>query len=191
MNVIKKPFGNDGPILIEPTIFKDDRGYFYESFNEKEFMEKVANISFVQDNQSCSHYGVLRGLHMQKPPYAQAKLVRVVSGAVYDVAVDVRKGSPTYGQWTGAYLSEENQRSFFIPQGFAHGFLSLRDNTVFQYKCDNYYNKESEAALIYNDSDININWFEWIPWGKIKMSTKDMMGALQLKDFDSPFEYKG
>lgn len=190
MNVINKPMGVDGPVLIEPSIFKDDRGYFYESFNEKEFKEKVADVDFVQDNQSKSSYGVLRGLHMQKPPYDQAKLVRAVSGAVYDVAVDVRQGSPTYGQWYGAYLSEENHRQFFIPRGFAHGFLSLRDNTIFQYKCDNYYNKDSELSLKYNDSDIGINWEEWVAWNNTKLSTKDMMGALSFLNFDSPFKYK-
>lgn len=190
MNVINKPMGVDGPVLIEPSIFRDDRGYFYESFNEKEFKEKVADVDFVQDNQSKSSYGVLRGLHMQKPPYDQAKLVRAVSGAVYDVAVDVRQGSPTYGQWYGAYLSEENHRQFFIPRGFAHGFLSLRDDTIFQYKCDNYYNKDSELSLKYNDSDIGINWEEWVAWNNTKLSTKDMMGALSFLNFDSPFKYK-
>lgn len=140
--------------LIEPTIFKDDRGYFFESFNDKEFREKVCDTTFVQDNESKSRAGVIRGLHWQKPPFAQSKLVRVVKGEVYDVAVDIRVGSPTFGKFVGAYLTETNHNQFFIPRGFAHGFIALKDDTIFQYKCDNPYNKESEGAADCLTADI-------------------------------------
>lgn len=176
-----------GPVIIQPKVFKDERGYFFETFNEKEFEEKVGKINFVQDNESKSSYGVLRGLHFQKPPYAQAKLVRVVKGAVFDVAVDIRKGSPTYGQWWGAYLSEENHRQFFLPRGFAHGFVSLRDNTIFQYKCDNFYNKESEGAIFWDGLDNSISWGLWIDLNNIILSDKDKKNPF-LNEFDSPFE---
>ena len=178
----------DGPVIIQPSIFRDDRGYFFESFNEAEFNEKVSEAKFVQDNESKSSYGVVRGLHFQNPPYAQAKLVRVVSGAVFDVAVDIRKGSPTYGTWTGAYLSGQNQRQFFIPRGFAHGFISLADNTIFQYKCDNYYNKESEGCIKWNDPTIGITWAEWMNFGSTVTSEKDEKGVF-FTDFESQFEY--
>ena len=146
-------------LTIQPTIFGDERGYFFESFNEDVF-NRVTGLSFhpIQDNESKSCKGVIRGLHFQRPPYAQAKLVRVVKGSVYDVAVDIRFGSPTYGQWTGVLLTEDNHKQFFIPRGFAHGFVALEDDTVFQYKCDNFYNKESEGAILYNDETINIPW---------------------------------
>lgn len=182
-------WGVDGPKIIQPLIFKDDRGYFFESFNEGKFKEEVANVDFVQDNESKSSYGVLRGLHFQKPPFAQAKLVRVINGAVFDVAVDIREGSPTYGKWCGAYLSSENHRQFFIPRGFAHGFVSLANDTVFQYKCDNTYNKESEGSIAYNDPYINIDWGSWLDWHNIKLSDKDQMSPL-LKDIKNVFKYE-
>ena len=180
---------SDGPVIIQPLIFRDERGYFFESFNEAEFKEKVSDIDFVQDNESKSSYGVLRGLHFQKPPYAQAKLVRVINGAVFDVAVDIREGSPTYGKWFGAYLSGDNHRQFFIPRGFAHGFVSLSDDTIFQYKCDNTYNKESEGSIVYNDPYINIDWGKWLDWRNIKLSAKDQMSPL-LKDIKTAFKYE-
>jgi dTDP-4-dehydrorhamnose 3,5-epimerase len=171
-------FSEDGPVLINPKIFKDERGYFFESFNEKEFKEKVGNINFVQDNESRSSYGVVRGLHYQTGDYEQAKLVRVVKGAVADVAVDIREGSPNYGRYYFAYLSEKNHRQFFIPRGFAHGFVALEDDTVFQYKCDNFYNKESERAIFYADPTLGIPWGQWVNWGDIKVSPKDMKNPL-------------
>lgn len=155
MKVIKKY--DDGPILIEPDVFKDERGYFYESFNEQEFREKVADVTFVQDNQSKSTYGTIRGMHFQKGAHAQAKLVRVINGAVIDVVVDVRPDSKNYLKTYTAYLSEENNRQFFVPRGFAHGFVSISPNTIFQYKCDNYYNKESEGSFLFTD----VPGFEW------------------------------
>ena len=146
-------------LTISPTIFGDERGYFFESFNEDLF-NRVTGLDFhpVQDNESKSSKGVIRGLHFQRPPYAQAKLVRVVKGSAFDIAVDIRFGSPTYGQHTGVLLTEDNHKQFFIPRGFAHGFVALEDDTVFQYKCDNYYNKDSEGAILYNDETINIPW---------------------------------
>jgi len=174
------------PVIIQPKVFKDERGYFFESFNEKEFKEKVGDITFVQDNESKSSYGVLRGLHFQKPPYAQAKLVRVVKGAVMDAVVDIRKESPFYGHFYHAYLSEENHRQFFVPRGFAHGFVSLRDDTIFQYKCDSFYNKESEGAIYYNDPDINIPWCELINYEDIKISEKDKVNKM-LEEIENPF----
>ncbi len=162
-----------GPVLIEPDVHGDDRGYFFESYNEKQFKEKVKDINFVQDNESKSSYGVLRGLHFQKGEHAQAKLVRVVNGAVVDVVVDIRLDSPDFGSWYYAYLSAENHRQFFVPRGFAHGFVSLADDTIFQYKCDNFYNKESEGGIYYADHDINIPWWNWISVSDIKLSEKD------------------
>ena len=156
MDVIKTNI--DGVVIIEPKIFKDNRGYFFESFNEKEFKEKVADINFVQDNESKSSYGVLRGIHFQAPPFAQSKLVRVVKGKVLDVAVDLRKNSPTFGQWTSVILSARNHKQFFLPQGMGHAFVVLTKTAVFQYKCDNFYNKESEGAIIWNDKTLNIDW---------------------------------
>jgi len=188
MEIINVSNFNDGPVIIQPLIFKDERGYFFETFNESEFKEKVADVDFVQDNESKSSYGVLRGLHFQKPPYAQAKLVRVVSGAVFDVAVDIREGSPSYGLWFGAYLSGDNHRQFYIPRGFAHGFVSLSDNTVFQYKCDNPYNRESEGSIAYNDPYINIDWGKWLDWRNIKLSPKDQMSP-QLREIKNIFTY--
>ena len=156
MEVIKTAI--EGVFIIEPRLFKDDRGYFFESFSQRKFNEKVRKVNFVQDNESKSSYGVLRGLHFQKPPYAQSKLVRVIKGAVLDVAVDIRKGSPTFGKYVSVELTEDNHRQFFIPRGFAHGFSVLTDEVIFQYKCDNFYNKESEGGLLYNDKSIGINW---------------------------------
>ena len=147
-----------GIVIIEPRLFKDDRGYFFESFSERDFNTQVREIHFVQDNESKSSYGVLRGLHFQKPPYAQSKLVRVIKGAVLDVAVDIRKGSPTFGQHVAVELTEENHRQFFIPRGFAHGFSVLTDEVIFQYKCDNFYAPQSEGALAWDDPDLGIDW---------------------------------
>ena len=155
MNIIKTHI--EGPVIIEPRIFNDARGYFFESFSKREFDEKVAKIDFVQDNESCSTYGVMRGLHFQRPPFAQAKLVSCVKGAVLDVAVDIRKGSPTYGQHVAVELTEDNHRQFFIPRGFAHGFAVLSDIAVFQYKCDNYYHPEVDGGISIQDSDLGID----------------------------------
>ena len=171
MEVLK--FDENGPVLISPSIFKDDRGYFFESFNDKEFREKVCDTTFVQDNESRSSYGVLRGLHYQTGDYEQAKLVRVVNGAVVDVVVDIRPGSENYGRFYYAYLSGENHRQFFVPRGFAHSFLALTDDVVFQYKCDNPYNKESEGSIYFNDSSIGIPWGMWIDLADVKISPKD------------------
>ena len=158
-------------VIIEPRLFKDERGYFFESFSQREFEEKIRKISFVQDNESKSSYGVLRGLHFQKPPYAQSKLVRVIKGAVLDVAVDIRKGSPTFGKHVAVKLTEENHLQLFIPRGFAHGFSVLSQEVIFQYKCDNFYAPQSEGALAWDDSDLNINWR--IPTNQIILSEKD------------------
>lgn len=157
-------------VIIEPRLFKDERGYFFESFSQREFEEKIRKISFVQDNESKSSYGVLRGLHFQKPPYAQSKLVRVIKGAVLDVAVDIRKGSPTFGKHVAVELTEENHLQLFIPRGFAHGFSVLSQEVIFQYKCDNFYAPQSEGALAWDDSDLNINWR--IPTNQIILSEK-------------------
>lgn len=161
----------EGVVIIEPHLLKDERGYFFESFNQREFEEKVCKTTFVQDNESKSSYGVIRGLHFQKPPFAQSKLVRVVKGAVLDVAVDIRKGSPTFGQHVAVELTEENHRQFFIPRGFAHGFSVLSDEVIFQYKCDNFYAPECEGAIAWDDPDLRIDWK--IPAGKILLSDKD------------------
>ena len=148
-----------GCFLIEPTVFKDRRGYFFESFNQQKFNESIGlNINFIQDNESFSVNGTLRGLHYQKGEFAQAKLVRVIKGNVLDIAVDIRKESPTFGEHISLELSEENKKQLFIPRGFAHGFIVLSDTAIFSYKCDNFYNKESEGGIIYNDKDLNIDW---------------------------------
>ncbi len=147
-----------GVVIIEPRVFGDQRGYFFESFSQREFEEKVCKTVFVQDNESMSSRGVLRGLHFQKPPHAQSKLVRVVEGTVLDVAVDIRKDSPTFGKHVSVELSAENKKQFFIPRGFAHGFIVLSERAVFQYKCDNYYAPQSEGGLAWNDADLNIDW---------------------------------
>lgn len=169
MNVIHTEI--EGLVIIEPKLFKDQRGYFFESFSQREFDEKVAPVHFVQDNESKSSYGVVRGLHFQKPPYEQAKLVRVVKGRVLDVAVDLRKGSPTFGRHVSVELSEDNHLQFFIPRGFAHGFCVLSDEAVFQYKCDNYYAPRSEGALRWDDPDLAIDWK--IPSEDVSLSDKD------------------
>ena len=171
MEVIKTEI--EGVVIIEPRIFNDERGYFYESFSQREFEEKVCKTVFVQDNQSKSSYGVLRGLHFQKPPHCQSKLVRCIKGAVLDVAVDIRKGSPTFGKYVAVELTEDNHRQFFVPRGFAHGFAVLSDEAVFQYKCDNFYNKESEGSVAWNDPTLAIDWK--IPAEQIILSDKDKM----------------
>ena len=156
MEVIKTKI--EGVVILEPKLFKDERGYFFESFSQREFEQKVAPIRFVQDNESKSTYGVLRGLHFQNPPFAQSKLVRVVVGEVLDVAVDIRKNSPTFGQYVSCLLTAENHRQFFLPQGMAHGFVVLSQTAIFQYKCDNFYNPQSEGAIAWNDPQLNIDW---------------------------------
>lgn len=184
MEIIKTDI--EGVVIIEPRLFKDDRGYFFESFSQREFEEKVRNVNFVQDNESKSCYGVLRGLHFQKPPYAQSKLVRVIKGAVLDVAVDIRKGSPTFGQYVAVKLTDDNHRQFFIPRGFAHGFSVLTDEVIFQYKCDNFYAPQSEGALAWDDPDLGIDWH--IPADKILLSEKDKCHS-RLKDAECFFDY--
>ena len=179
-----------GVLIIEPRLFKDSRGYFFESFSQREFDEKVAPISghkinFCQDNESMSSYGVMRGLHFQRPPFTQTKLVRCVKGAVLDVAVDIRKGSPTYGQHVAVELTEDNHRHFFIPRGFAHGFAVLSETAVFQYKCDNFYHPEADGGISILDNSLSIDWK--IPTEHTILSEKDTMHDL-LKDFDSPFD---
>ena len=163
--------GIEGLVVIEPKVFGDSRGYFFEVFNEREFTEKVGNVRFVQDNESKSRYGVVRGLHFQKGEFAQAKLVRVVSGAVLDVAVDIRPGSPTYGKYHAEELTGENHRMMFIPRGFAHGFSVLSEEVVFQYKCDNLYCPASEGAIAWNDPTLAIDWR--IPEEDVILSEKD------------------
>ena len=178
MKVIKTNI--DGVLIIEPTVFGDSRGYFFESYNKQRFNEATGlNINFVQDNQSKSCYGVLRGLHFQKPPYAQSKLVRCVRGKVLDVAVDIRKSSPTFGKYIAVELTEDNHRQLFIPHGFAHGFVVLSEEAIFQYKCDNFYHKESEGAIAWNDPEINIDWS--IPFDDVILSDKDKVNP-SLKD---------
>lgn len=184
MEVIKTDI--EGVVIIEPRIFRDDRGYFYESFSQREFEEKVCRTTFVQDNQSKSSYGVLRGLHFQKPPYCQSKLVRCIKGAVLDVAVDLRKGSPTFGKHVAVELTEENHRQLFVPRGFAHGFAVLSEEAVFQYKCDNFYNKESEGAIAWNDPALAIDWR--IPADKALLSEKDKLNK-SIKEADFLFDY--
>lgn len=214
MNVIKTAI--DGVLIIEPKVFGDERGYFFESFSQREFDEKVApilghTINFVQDNESMSSYGVMRGLHFQSPPYTQSKLVRCVKGAVLDVAVDIRKGSPTYGQHVSCLLcahDEEGERfakelgevvtssifhlpsyiglQFFVPRGFAHGFAVLSETAIFQYKCDNFYAPQADGGISILDDSLDIDW--QIPTEKALLSEKDKM-HVSLKDFDSPFVY--
>ncbi len=175
-----------GVLIIEPKVFGDARGYFLESFNAKEFTEKTGlNINFVQDNESMSSYGVMRGLHFQRPPYTQSKLVRCVKGAVLDVAVDIRKGSPTYGKHVAVELTEDNHRQFFVPRGFAHGFAVLSETAVFQYKCDNFYVPQADGGISILDDSLGIDWK--IPTDKALLSDKDTKHAL-LKDFESPFD---
>ncbi len=184
MEVIKTAI--EGLVIIEPKVFKDSRGYFFESFSQREFEEKVRKINFVQDNESMSSYGVMRGLHFQAPPYAQSKLVRCVNGKVLDVAVDIRKGSPTYGQHVAVELSEDNHLQFFVPRGFAHGFAVLSETAVFQYKCDNFYAPQADGGVSIKDDTLGINW--QIPIDKAILSEKDIKHTC-LRDFDSPFDY--
>ena len=184
MKVIKTKI--ERVVIIEPKVFKDTRGYFFESFSQKDFEEQVCKINFVQDNESMSSYGVMRGLHFQCPPYTQSKLVRCVKGCVLDVAVDIRKGSPTYGQHVAVELTEDNHRQFFIPRGFAHGFAVLSDIAVFQYKCDNFYAPEADGGINIKDESLNIDW--QIPMSSAILSEKDLKHVC-LKDFDSPFDY--
>lgn len=184
MEVIKTEI--DGVVIIEPKVFGDHRGYFFESFSERDFNTNVREVRFVQDNESKSSYGVLRGLHFQKPPYAQSKLVRVVKGAVLDVAVDIRKGSPTFGKHVAVELTADNHRQFFVPRGFAHGFVVLTDEVVFQYKCDNFYAPEHEGAIAWDDPDLAIDWH--IPADKVVLSAKDTCHP-RLKDAEWLFDY--
>lgn len=203
MEVIKTDI--DGLVIIEPKVFGDDRGYFFESFSQREFEEKVRKVNFVQDNESMSSYGVMRGLHFQTPPFTQSKLVRCVKGAVLDVAVDIRKGSPTYGQHVAVLLAahdEEGQRiaqqyannhshsltglQFFVPRGFAHGFAVLSETAIFQYKCDNFYAPQADGGISILDSSLGIDW-HIPPTDKALLSEKDLEHKL-LADFDSPFE---
>ena len=177
----------EGLVIIEPKIFKDARGYFFESFSQREFDEKVRKINFVQDNERMSGYGVMRGLHFQRPPFTQSKLVRCVKGRVLDVAVDIRKESPTYGRHVAVELSEENHRQFFVPRGFAHGFAVLSKTAVFQYKCDNFYTPEADSGISLQDESLGIDWR--IPISHAILSEKDTK-HLCLKDFDSPFDYR-
>ena len=189
MDVIKTAI--DGVVIIEPRIFGDARGYFFESFSQREFDEKVAipqygkPIIFVQDNESMSSYGVMRGLHFQAPPFTQSKLVRCVKGKVLDVAVDIRKGSPTYGQHVAVELTEDNHRQFFVPRGFAHGFVVLSETAVFQYKCDEFYHPEADGGINIQDETLGIDW--QIKMEEALLSEKDTKHAC-LVDFDSPFE---
>lgn len=172
----------DGLFVIEPRVFEDNRGYFFESFNADKFIDLGINKVFVQDNQSLSQKGVLRGLHFQNPPYAQAKLVRVIKGAVLDIAVDIRKNSPTYGQTFSIELTEQNKKMLYIPEGFAHGFLTLEDDTIFSYKCSDNYHPEVEDAILWSDKDLNIDWNIENPL----VSDKDKI-AQTFNDFKSQF----
>lgn len=184
MNIIRTEIPE--VVIIEPKVFGDNRGYFFESFSERDFAAQVREVKFVQDNESKSCYGVLRGLHFQKPPHAQSKLVRVVKGCVLDVAVDIRKGSPTFGKYVAVELSEDNHRQFFVPRGFAHGFAVLSEEAVFQYKCDNYYAPQSEGAVAWDDPDLAIDWR--VPSDKVILSEKDRNHPM-LKDAPEIFDY--
>lgn len=183
INMEVKQTAIEGLLIIRPRVFTDQRGYFFETYSQQEFKEKVSDTLFVQDNESSSTRGVLRGLHFQKPPYAQAKLVRVVRGEVLDVAVDLRAGSPTFGKHSAIKLSEENKLQLFIPRGFAHGFIVLSEKAVFQYKCDNYYMPEHEGALLWSDPALGIDWL--LPEDEIVLSEKDKHNPL-LKDIIVP-----
>jgi len=180
MEFVKTEF--DGLVVVKPKVFMDERGYFFESFNKNEFKRNAIDVDFVQDNQSKSDRNVLRGLHFQNPPFAQGKLVQVIKGAVLDVVVDIRKNSTTYGKHFKIELSEENKTMLFIPPGFAHGFLTLLDETIFSYKCTNFYNKESEKSLLWNDKTLNIDWDVSSPI----LSEKDKL-AENFQSFISPF----
>lgn len=183
MEVIKT--GIEGVLIIEPEVFGDSRGYFFESFNAREFRKKTGlDINFVQDNESMSSYGVVRGLHFQRPPFAQSKLVRCVRGAVLDVAVDIRRDSPTFGRYVSCELTEDNHRQMFLPKGVAHGFAVLSETAVFQYKCDEFYHPEVEGAIAWDDPVIGIQWP--VPTADVKLSEKDRNHPF-LRDFESPF----
>ena len=184
MNVIKTDI--EGVLILEPRVFKDARGYFFESYNKEEFDRLVAPVDFVQDNESCSTRGVMRGLHFQRPPHTQAKLVRCVRGEVLDVAVDIRKGSPTFGKHVSCLLTEENHRQFFVPRGFAHGFAVLSDVAVFQYKCDNFYAPQADGGISIIDDSLGIDW--GIDINEAILSEKDKNHPL-LKDFETPFSF--
>ncbi len=183
MEVIKTDI--EGVVIIKPRIFTDARGYFFESYSKREFDGKVRRVDFVQDNESCSSRGVMRGLHFQRPPFTQSKLVRCVKGRVLDVAVDIRKGSPTYGRHVAVELSEDNHLQFFVPRGFAHGFAVLSDTAVFQYKCDNYYHPEADGGIAITDGSLGIDWR--IDPAQAILSEKDTKHPM-LRDFDSPFD---
>ena len=184
MKVIKTAI--EDVVIIEPDVFGDARGYFFESYSQKKFDEQVRPVKFVQDNESKSKYGVLRGLHFQKGKDAQSKLVRVVKGRVLDVAVDIRKGSPTFGKYVAVELTEDNHRQLFVPRGFAHGFSVLSEEAIFQYKCDNLYAPQSEGAIAWNDPDINIDW--QLPAEDVLLSAKDSTHPI-LKDATDLFDY--
>ena len=184
MEVIKTTI--EGVVILKPRVFEDARGYFFESFSQRDFEKEVGKVTFVQDNESMSSYGVMRGLHFQHPPFTQSKLVRCVKGTVLDVAVDIRKGSPTYGQHVAVELSEQNHLQFFIPHGFAHGFAVLSETAVFQYKCDNFYAPQADGGISILDTSLDIDWR--IPVDRAILSEKDTKHPL-LKDFDSPFVY--
>lgn len=184
MNIIKTNI--DGVVILEPKIFGDDRGYFFESFSEEWFRQNVCNTHFVQDNESKSRYGVLRGLHFQKPPYSQSKLIRVVKGIVLDIAVDIRYGSPTFGKHIAIELSKENKLQLFIPRGFAHGFSVLSDEAIFQYKCDNYYAPQYESGIAFDDPKLNIDWR--LTASEILLSKKDRSNPL-LSETTFPFNF--
>lgn len=184
MNVIKTDI--EGVLILEPRVFKDARGYFFESYNKEEFDRLVGKVNFVQDNESCSTRGVMRGLHFQRPPHTQAKLVRCVRGEVLDVAVDIRKGSPTFGKHVSCLLTEENHRQFFVPRGFAHGFAVLSDVAVFQYKCDNFYAPQADGGISILDDSLGIDW--GIDINEAILSEKDKNHPL-LKDFETPFSF--
>ena len=182
MEIIKTPI--EGLLVIKPQVFVDTRGYFVETYNEKRYREAGIDAQFVQDNQSCSSYGVVRGLHFQRPPYTQAKLVCCTVGRVLDIAVDLRKDSPTFGQWHSVELSAENHLQFFIPKGFAHGFSVLSETAVFAYKCDNLYHPEADGGILLSDPDLAIDWP--VPEELRILSEKDKKHPM-LKDFDNPF----
>lgn len=189
MLYLKQSPVEDSPVIIQPNVLKDERGYFMETFKEKEFLECIGNVNFVQENESCSTSGVFRGFHFQKPPYEQAKLVRVVKGAVIDIIVDIRKGSPNYGKVFTVLLSEENKRQFYVPAGFAHGFYCIKD-AIFQYKCSNYYNKESEGGISCLSPRIKLKerlgaFME----SDLLLSEKDKK-YIDLENFESPFDFK-
>lgn len=182
MEIVKTPI--DGLLVIKPDVFADNRGYFFETYNEEKFRQLGLRTDFVQDNESCSSKGVVRGLHFQAPPFAQAKLIRVVRGSVLDFALDIRRGSPTYGKYFSVKLDDKEKNMFFIPEGFAHGFLTLEDDTVFSYKCTALYNKQSERGLLWNDKRLNIDWTIAEPI----LSDKDKLWG-KFDEFTSPFDY--